>query len=96
MKRIFKRAAFIVAVMTAVGVVSCKNNDDSLLQDGTLSSNGQTIDLGDGSNSYEINSNITLSYPNTYNLKGFVYVTSGNTLTIEPGVIIKGDKESKG
>ncbi len=31
-----------------------------------------------------------------YLLKGYVYVTSGATLTIDPGVIIKGDKNSKG
>ncbi|MDR1593218.1 MAG: Ig-like domain-containing protein [Prevotellaceae bacterium] len=54
------------------------------------------VDLGDGSDAYEIKSNQTLTYPNTYILKGFVYVTSGTTLTIEPGVIIRGDKASKG
>ena len=31
-----------------------------------------------------------------YLLKGFVYVTSGATLTIDSGVIIKGDKNTKG
>ena len=31
-----------------------------------------------------------------YLLQGYVYVTSGATLTIDPGVIIKGDKDSKG
>ncbi len=31
-----------------------------------------------------------------YFLKGYVYVTAGTTLTIEPGTIIKGDKNSKG
>ena len=51
--------------------------------------------MGDGSNAYEISSSMTLTYPNTYNLKGFVYVTEGATLTIEPGVVIKGEKESK-
>jgi hypothetical protein len=56
----------------------------------------QTLDLGDGSNAYEITSDLTLSYPNTYILKGFVYVTAGTTLTVEAGVIIKGDKASKG
>ncbi|MDR1981754.1 MAG: Ig-like domain-containing protein [Tannerellaceae bacterium] len=56
----------------------------------------QVIDLGDGSNNYEIKGDLTLSYPNTYILKGFVYVAAGATLTIEPGVIVKGDKASKG
>ena len=31
-----------------------------------------------------------------YTLQGFVYVSNGATLTIEPGTIIKGDKASKG
>jgi hypothetical protein len=31
-----------------------------------------------------------------YLLKGYVYVTAGTTLTIDAGVIIKGDKDSKG
>ncbi len=31
-----------------------------------------------------------------YLLKGYVYVTAGATLTIDSGVIIKGDKDSKG
>lgn len=31
-----------------------------------------------------------------YLLKGFVYVTSGSTLTIDSGTIIKGDKNTKG
>ncbi|MDR2887533.1 MAG: BACON domain-containing protein [Bacteroidales bacterium] len=55
----------------------------------------QTLDLGDGTAAYEIKQNTTLSYPNTYNLKGFVYVVDGVTLTIEPGVIVKGDKGTK-
>ena len=31
-----------------------------------------------------------------YLLMGYVYVTNGTTLTIDPGVIIRGDKQSKG
>ncbi len=31
-----------------------------------------------------------------YLLKGYVYVTAGTTLTIDPGVIIRGDKDTKG
>jgi hypothetical protein len=57
---------------------------------------GRILDLGDGSNGYEITGDRTLSYPDTYILKGFVYVTEGATLTVEPGVLIRGDKASKG
>ncbi len=43
-----------------------------------------------------ISSNITWNESTKYLLKGFVYVESGATLTIEPGTIILGDKTSKG
>jgi hypothetical protein len=33
---------------------------------------------------------------NQYLLKGYVYVTAGHTLTIDAGVIVKGDKDTKG
>ena len=44
----------------------------------------------------DITSNTTWTANNQYVLSGFVYVTSGAELTIEPGTIIKGDKTSKG
>jgi len=43
-----------------------------------------------------INTNTHWTCDQQYLLKGYVYVTSGNTLTIDPGVIIKGDKDTKG
>jgi hypothetical protein len=43
-----------------------------------------------------ITSNETWTSDKIYILKGFVYVESGATLTIQPGTIIKGDKNSKG
>ncbi len=52
--------------------------------------------LGDGSKDFKITENMTLTYPGIYNLLGWVYVSDGATLTIEPGVIIKGDFRSKG
>lgn len=58
---------------------------------------GETLDLGDGSKeNFELKSDMTLKWPNTYCLKGFVYVPSGITLRIEPGVVIKGDKSTQG
>ena len=87
MKKRFKTIAFVC--LATMAVVSCDENNDNPIP------SGETFDLGDGSNAYEISSSMTLTYPNTYNLKGFVYVTEGATLTIEPGVVIKGEKESK-
>ncbi|GGE99006.1 hypothetical protein [Hymenobacter cavernae] len=43
-----------------------------------------------------ITANTTWSASNRYLLKGFVYVAEGVTLTIEPGTVIKGDKDTKG
>ncbi|MCC6459825.1 MAG: T9SS type A sorting domain-containing protein [Saprospiraceae bacterium] len=44
----------------------------------------------------DITSDITWTKNNTYLLSGFVYVTGGAKLTIEPGTVIKGEKASKG
>jgi len=48
----------------------------------------------------EVSGNITTNTmwtnTNAYLVKGFVYVKSGATLTIQPGTVIYGDKDSKG
>jgi hypothetical protein len=61
----------------------------------TTPSTGQLVTVG-GSGKTNITTNTTWSASNKYLLKGFVYVQSGATLTIEPGTIIKGDKDTKG
>jgi hypothetical protein len=43
-----------------------------------------------------ISTNTTWTSNNVYLLNGFVYVTSGATLTIQAGTIIRGDKVNKG
>ncbi|MCB9170735.1 MAG: T9SS C-terminal target domain-containing protein [Flavobacteriales bacterium] len=44
----------------------------------------------------ETDVNFTFSSSHQWLLKGFVYVNSGATLTVQPGTIVKGDKASKG
>ena len=44
----------------------------------------------------KINADRTLKTGNTYKLRGIVYVVDGAKLTIEPGVIIQGEKSSRG
>jgi hypothetical protein len=44
----------------------------------------------------EIRSSATWTADKQYLLKGYVYVTSGTTLTINAGTIIKGDRDTKG
>ena len=94
MKKNFRSLAAIMMIAATVMAVAtgCDKNDDG--EDLPV---GETYDLGDGSKeNFEITTNTTLSYPNTYNLRGFVYVPDGVTLTIEPGVIIKGEKSTQG
>ncbi|MDR2653601.1 MAG: hypothetical protein LBC68_15085 [Prevotellaceae bacterium] len=91
MKKI-KLTSIMLLLSAVLFSVSCSDNDDPA----PAPPAGETLDLGDGSTAFEIKTNTTLKYPNTYNLKGFVYVIDGVTLTVEPGVIIKGDKSSKG
>lgn len=43
-----------------------------------------------------INSDVKLTRNNTYQLVGTVYVTNNAVLTIEPGTVIRGDKETCG
>jgi hypothetical protein len=43
-----------------------------------------------------ITSDMTLTNDRVWLLQGFVYVTNGATLTVEPGTLIKGDKATKG
>ncbi len=43
-----------------------------------------------------ISTNTTWTCDKQYLLQGYVYVTAGATLTIDPGVIIRGDKDTKG
>ncbi|MDR1681767.1 MAG: hypothetical protein LBS25_00040, partial [Candidatus Symbiothrix sp.] len=85
-----KWASLLLMVCIAIFNVSCGDNNEE-----PTPPTGKTLDLGDGSDAYEITSDMTLEYPNIYNLRGFVYVPAGKTLTVEPGVIIKGDKATK-
>lgn len=66
---------------------ACKSSDDN-----TTPVNTDTTVVLSG----DISSNQTLSADKKYLLKGFVYVTNGATLTIEPGTVIMGDKATKG
>ncbi|MGL5958192.1 MAG: hypothetical protein ACRCZZ_06335 [Phocaeicola sp.] len=50
--------------------------------------------IGNGDQNFVFKGTQTLT-KGTYILKGWVYVGEGSTLTIEPGTIIKGDKETQ-
>ena len=57
-----------------------------LFEDGTQ--------IGDGRQEFEIKGDYTLP-KGTYLLKGWCYIADGASLTLAPGTIIKGDKETK-
>ncbi|MDY2778590.1 MAG: hypothetical protein SOU82_01870, partial [Alloprevotella sp.] len=63
------------------------NAADNLLFDGNV--------IGNGDDEFVFTGKQTLP-KGTYTLKGFVYIADGAELTIEPGTIIKGDKQTKG
>lgn len=50
--------------------------------------------IGNGEQTFEIRDRQTIK-KGTYLMKGWCYVTNGSTLTIEPGTIIKGDRDTR-
>lgn len=80
---------FVACIMMNALMLSCKKN-----------SNNNSVtpvvygDIGNGDQEFEITKDTTFK-KGVYNLKGWVYVTNGVTITIEPGTIIKGDKDTK-
>jgi len=87
-----KRIIWIV-VATALAAAGCRkieiDGDDNSGGNG----NGGTENLV---LSGKINSDRTLKSGNTYKLRGIVYVVDGAKLTIEPGVVVEGEKSSRG
>lgn len=89
-----KNQFILLALSVVLFATSCKKN---------VIVEGPSTDLPTGGNntnvvevSGEISANTTWSASKIYLLKGFVFVSNGATLTIEPGTIIKGDKATKG
>jgi hypothetical protein len=83
-----KKTIILFSIVALAFVAACKKSktDDPIV---TPTSNVVEV-------SGDITTNTTWSADKIYLLKGFVYVTDGATLTIQPGTIIKGDKISKG
>jgi hypothetical protein len=71
------------------GVKACSQ---LLFQNGKEDANG--TEIGNGDQEFVFAGKTTLK-KGVYNLKGWVYIGNGAELTIEPGTIIKGDKETK-
>jgi len=87
-----KRIA-ILALAAATIISGCRKIE--------VDGDGDNNNGGGGTNenlilSGKINTDRTLKTGNTYKLRGIVYVVDGAKLTIEPGVIVQGEKSSRG
>lgn len=83
----------MLPITVSLLLVSC-DKDDKPVEDKTDDVVFAGNQIGNGEQEFEIKTSYTLK-KGTYVLKGWVYVTDGATLTIEPGTVIKGDKETK-
>lgn len=92
-------ARYLSMVMAATLLfTACKKDDDEDEPIDTPTTRQFTITANGNVNTVEGNSdvNYTFTSDKVWLLKNFVYVESGATLTIEPGTIVKGDKDTKG
>ena len=85
-----------VALIT---LAACKKDNPAEPITPPTSASAFTItDLGNNTNKVEGSSSASFTFTSNkqWLLQGFVYVEDGATLNIEPGTVIKGDKNSKG
>jgi hypothetical protein len=83
-----KKTIILFSVLAILFASACKK---SKTEDPINTPTSNVVEI-----SGDIKVNTTWTSDKIYLLKGFVYVTDGATLTIQPGTIIKGDKISKG
>ncbi len=83
----FNKSYLVAALAAVVLLASCKKDDD----DDDTTPTPVPVPTGNIVVSSNITSNTTWTAGNVYQLGGRITVTDGATLTIEPGVIIKGE-----
>lgn len=94
MKRIKNLTIMFMAIFVITMTISCEKNTIETPPESTEQIIFNTNEIGSGVQEFEIKENHTIK-KGVYVLKGWVYVTTGATLTIEAGTIIKGDKDTK-
>jgi len=94
MKKIRTLTFMFMAVFALTTIISCKKDTSVLPPASTEQIIFNANEIGNGVQEFEIKENHTIK-KGVYVLKGWVYVTTGATLTIEAGTIIKGDKDTK-
>lgn len=83
-----KKITYLLGLVAILGIVSCKKNNDDDITPPPPTTN---FDVR-GS----ISKDTHWTAGNTYRLRGYVYVESGSTLTIDPGTKIVSNKDSAG
>lgn len=99
-----KVSALLMMSLLTFGFVACsedettKTDDRNWTQDGGLKASDNLLfdgnQIGNGDAEFVFTGKQKLP-KGTYILKGWVYVANGAELTIEPGTVIKGDKQTK-
>ncbi len=94
-----KQAFGALVGVALITLAACKKDETTEPTAPAPSGTAFTItDIGNNTNKVEgsTTANFTFTSNKQWLLQGFVYVEDGATLTIQPGTIIKGDKNSKG
>lgn len=99
LKNTVKVAALLLMGVSSAATFTACSNDDNVTTDGGIVSS-ETITFGDGSQIGNGDKEMVFTgkqtlTKGTYTLKGWVYVADGAELTIEPGTVIKGDKNTQ-
>jgi hypothetical protein len=93
-----KKSILLISLLSMMGMAifngcsSSSNGSDNPVSSDTLIVNN--VINSKGIQEFELKGTNTIK-KGTYFLKGWCYIPSGSTLTIEPGTIIKGDKDTK-
>lgn len=92
----------VCSALMCSALASCSNEDDGNVdtptentnEDDNISSLPVLFGNDKGNQEVEVTQSITIA-KGTYLLKGWCYISSGTTVTIEPGTIIRGDQDTK-
>lgn len=88
----FKTFLFIVCLIFITACSDDDNKETPTVEEQILFGDG--TQFGNGDQQFKIYKDHTIR-KGTYVMKGWIYVQDGATLTIEPGTVIKGDKDTK-
>lgn len=102
MKKILIAMAALCAALLPTACSKDNNDDDpEIVVPGGGTASGQLSDiifnsneLGDGRQEFEIKGKYHLP-KGVYKLKGWVYIADGSELTLDPGTVLLGDRETK-